>query len=156
MSGLNAVLMRELAQRYEELAARVRELAAELSEEDFWKRPFVFGNSFGHLALHLTGNLNYYIGAQIANTGYVRDRPREFTETDCPSKAEVLEQFDVAVELVVRTIRARSEGDWDRPYSAKGEEDAKNRLTIVLRCLTHMDHHVGQMQYLCFAMGKLW
>lgn len=154
MGGLNTVLIQELVQRYGELEARVRELAAALGEEEFWKKPFAFGNSVGHLVLHLTGNLNYYIGAQIAHTGYVRDRPREFTETERPTKEEVLQRFATAVEMVVKTIGAQPESDWERAYRAKGEEDAKNRLTIVLRCLTHLDHHVGQIQYLGFALNK--
>ena len=148
------VVIRGLPQRYEELAGRVREMAAAPTEEEFWRNPFAFGNSFGHLVLHLTGNLNYYIGAEIGNTGYVRDRQREFTEKDRPSKAEVLTRFGAAVEMVVKTIRAQTESDWDRAFTAKGEEDATNRLNIVLRCLTHMDHHVGQLQYLAFAMAK--
>jgi DinB superfamily len=152
MSDLQAIVFEALAQRYEELGGRVRELAAPLNEEEFWKKPLAFGNSFGHLALHLTGNLNYYIGAQIANTGYVRDRPREFAEAERPSKEEVLKRFGAAVQMVVKTIRVQAESDWDRPYTANGEEDAKNRLTIVLRCLTHLDHHVGQLQYLRFAL----
>ena len=104
--------------------------------------------------LHLTGNLNYYIGAQIANTGYVRDRPREFAEMERSAKDEVSRRFEAAVEMVVKTMGAQSESDWNRAYTAKGEDDAQNRLTIVLRCLTHLDHHVGQMQYLSFAVGK--
>ena len=66
--------------------ARIRELAAPLSNEQFWQKPYPYGNSFGHLVLHLTGNLNYYIGAQIANTGYVRDRPREFQRLESAIK----------------------------------------------------------------------
>ena len=153
MDGLQETLGRGLAQRFEELAQRVHELAAPLSEEQFWKKPFAFGNSFGHLTLHVTGNLNYYIGAQIANTGYARDRPREFTETGRPAKEEVLQKFAAAVEMVGRTVRQQSESDWSKAYSAMGEEDAKNRLNAVLRCLTHLDHHVGQMQYLRFGVG---
>jgi len=41
---------------------RTSRTAVPLSEEQFWIKPFAFGNSFGHLVLHLTGNLNYYIG----------------------------------------------------------------------------------------------
>ncbi len=72
---LNQTIGTGFAARYEELGAKVRELASPLSEEQFWKKPFAFGNSFGHLVLHLTGNLNYYIGAE--SRGYrVRARPR--------------------------------------------------------------------------------
>src|SRR5881396_1649915 len=51
--------------RYKKLAGRVRELAGPLSDEQFWTKPFPFGNSFGHLVLHLTGNLNYYVGRRL-------------------------------------------------------------------------------------------
>jgi uncharacterized damage-inducible protein DinB len=131
----------------------VRELAGPLSDEQFWAKPFAFGNSFGHLVLHLTGNLNYYIGAQIAATGYVRDRPREFSETSRPPKADALKKFDEAVDMVVRTIRSQSEEDWSADYSATGA-DAKTRFDMVLQCVTHLHHHVGQMMYLNFALQK--
>ena len=70
MQTLSATVSSGMRARYSELAGRVRELAAPLSEEQFWQKPFPFGNSFGHLVLHLTGNLNYYIGAQIAQSVY--------------------------------------------------------------------------------------
>jgi Protein of unknown function (DUF1572) len=154
MGSLNQTMTNALAVRFEELSGRVKTLAEGLSDEQFWEKPFAFGNSFGHLTLHLTGNLNYYIGAQIAGTGYVRDRPREFTEKERPSKEEVLQRFGTAAAMVVRTIQVQSESDWEQSYGAKGEEDAKNRLTIVVRCLTHLDQHIGQMQYLSFALAK--
>ena len=71
MSDLNATLSSVLVDRFAANAVRVRELAAPLSDAQFWKKPFPYGNSFGHLVIHLTGNLNYYIGAQIAKTGFV-------------------------------------------------------------------------------------
>jgi hypothetical protein len=138
--------------RYEELGARVRELAKPLTDEQFWTKPFGFGNSFGHLVLHLTGNLNYYIGAEIAGTGYVRDRDREFTEAARPAKAEVMKRFNDAVAMVARAARAQSEEDWGKSYAAMREEDAANRFNIFLRCATHLHLHVGQMIYLQYAL----
>jgi hypothetical protein len=138
--------------RYEELGARVRELAKPLTDEQFWTKPFGFGNSFGHLVLHLTGNLNYYIGAEIAGTGYVRDRDREFTEAARPAKAEVMKRFNDSVAMVARAARAQSEEDWGKSYTAMREEDAANRFNIFLRCATHLHLHVGQMIYLQYAL----
>ena len=149
MTDLNETIGASLAARYLKLAAAVRELAAPLSAEQFWAKPFMFGNSFGHLVLHLTGNLNYYIGAQIAQTGYVRDRPKEFTEAAPPSKAETLKAFDDAIAMVVQTIQSQSAEDWSRPYSATGS-DAKTRFDMVLQCATHLHHHIGQMMYMGF------
>jgi uncharacterized damage-inducible protein DinB len=153
MSDLKQTIASGLAGRYAKLAGVVRELAAPLSDEQFWAKPFPFGNSFGHLVLHLTGNLNYYIGAQIAGTGYVRDRPREFTEATRPSREDVLKKFDEAVEMVLRTIRSQSAEDWPAAYTATGA-DAKNRFEMVLQCATHLHHHIGQMMYLGFELKR--
>ncbi len=153
MADLNETLASSLAARYTKLGGVVRELAVPLSEEEFWAKPFSFGNSFGHLVLHLTGNLNYYIGAQIAQTGYVRDRPREFTEATLPSKEDVLKKFDEAVEMVVRTIRSQSADEWSAAYSGTGAE-AKTRFEMVLQSATHLHHHIGQMMYLSFELKK--
>ena len=151
---LNETVGAGFAARYEELGARVQELAETLNEEQFWTKPFVFGNSFGHLVLHLTGNLNYYIGAGIAGTGYVRDRDREFRETARPSKHEVMNRFAETVAMVARAARAQSEADWGQKYTAVREEDAQNRFNIFLRCATHLHLHVGQMIYLHFELKK--
>ncbi len=142
-----------LTARYRKLAGVVRELAAPLSDEQFWTKPFPFGNSFGHLALHLTGNLNYFIGAQIAGTGYVRDRPLEFSDATRPSKAEVLQKFDRAMEMVLDAIGSQTTEDWSKAYTAVGV-DARDRFGVVLLCATHLHHHIGQMMYLGFELKR--
>ena len=153
MSDLNSTVSTVLTIRYTTNAARVRELAAPLTDAQFWQKPFPYGNSFGHLVLHLTGNLNYYIGAQIANAGYVRDRPREFNDPDPPSKDEALQPFDDAVNMVLKTIRAQSPEDWSAEYSGAGT-DARTRLDIVVICAAHMQHHIGQMIYLNYEWTR--
>jgi Protein of unknown function (DUF1572) len=149
---LNETVSSGFAARYEELGARVQELADPLSDQQFWSKPFAFGNSFGHLVLHLTGNLNYYIGAEVAGSGYVRDRDREFSETARPSKDEVMKRFADAIAMVARTARAQSADDWKKFYKAVREDDAENRFNIFLRCATHLHLHIGQMIYLQFAL----
>src|SRR5213078_1547838 len=147
MDSLHAIIANGLAERYTYLADRVRELAAPLSEGQFWQKPFPFGNSFGNLVLHLTGNLNYYIGAQIAGTGYIRHRDEEFTDGG-KSKADLMRDFDVATEMVLSTIARQTDADWVSPYSAVNEPESENRFTAVFRCAGHAYHHVGQMIYL--------
>jgi len=153
MSELKQTLASVLAGRFSANAARVRELAAPLVREQFWNRPFSFGNSFGHLVLHLTGNLNYYIGAQIAETGYVRDRPREFNQTNFPAKEEALGALLDAVAMVIRTIQAQSAEDWAKSYSAVGT-NCSSRLDMIVQCEAHMQHHIGQMIYLTYEWQR--
>lgn len=153
MPGLNEALASVLADRYVANAARVRELADPLTNDQFWSKPFPYGNSFGHLVLHLTGNLSYYIGAQIAKTGYIRDRPREFNDGAPPSKAVALERFDEAVAMAIKTIRAQAPEDWTSAYSGVGT-NCGNRLDMVVQCAAHMQHHIGQMIYLSYQLNQ--
>ena len=153
MPDLHLTLSHVLEGRYTANAARVHEMAAPLTNDQFWQKPFSFGNSFGHLVLHLTGNLNYYIGAQIAKTGYVRDRPREFNDPNPPSKDEALRRFDAAIAMVLETVRAQSTEDWEKEYSAVGT-NAPNRLDMIMQCAAHMQHHIGQMIYLNYEWQR--
>lgn len=151
--ALHATIVDGFVARYSELADSVNKFADSLTEDQFWKKPFPFGNSVGHLILHLTGNLNYYIGTEIAESGYVRDRDREFSEPQRMAKAEVLKKFNDAVAIVVRAAKTQTPVDWSKPYTALREETAGNRFNIFLRCATHLHHHIGQLNYLCFELA---
>jgi hypothetical protein len=153
MANLNETVASGFIIHFEKHGAALRELAAPLTESQFWTKPFAFGNSFGHLVLHLTGNLNYYTGAQIAGTGYVRDRPLEFSNGAPPSKADALKRFDEAIRMVLQTIKGQSAEDWSKEYSGTGV-DARNRLEITLQCDSHLQHHIGQMMFLSFEFKK--
>jgi uncharacterized damage-inducible protein DinB len=144
-----------LCLHYERVRQKAHSLVDPLSDEQLWRRPYGYGNSVGHLLLHLTGNLSYYIGAKIAGSGYVRDRPKEFADTSKRSKEDVLRSLDAAVDLVLATARAQSADDWHAPFEAVGAEDVKNRLSMFVRCAAHFDHHTGQMIYLCKELSGL-
>ena len=150
--GLSALISRSLAAEYTRVKTRVHALVDPLTNEQLWRRPFPYGNSVGHLLLHLTGNLSYYIGTQVAGTGYVRDRPKEFADTSQRAKAEVLRDFDRAMDMVLATVAAQGEADWHAPYSGTGTSES-DRLAIFLHCVTHADHHTGQIIYLCKQLG---
>ncbi|MGB7846119.1 MAG: DinB family protein [Candidatus Acidiferrum sp.] len=154
MSELTQLISNAFASEYRMRAAELHKWADPLSEDQFWRNPYTYGNSVGHLVLHLTGNLNYYIGARIAGTGYIRNRDLEFAESRRPSKADVLRNFDDAIAMVIATIERQSEGDWSLPYSAEREPEAKNRFTLFLRCAVHFYHHVGQINYLSRELTK--
>ena len=52
MDNLHPTIAAGFAERYTALSSKVRELAEPLSGQQFWRKPFPFGNSFGHLVLH--------------------------------------------------------------------------------------------------------
>ena len=135
-----------LAGNLEELLGAVQELAAPLSEEQFWRKPIDPGNSFGHLVLHLTGNLRHFAGARLGKSGYVRDREREFTETRVPAKATALAGLVEAVAEFRRVVEGVSaEGLVER------HPDGEKLGTVVnglLRLVAHFALHRGQMSYI--------
>jgi uncharacterized damage-inducible protein DinB len=151
---LNATLTRDFTRFYQEAAKKTHALIAPLTDEQIWTRPFPYGNSVGHLLLHLTGNLSYYIGAEIGGTGYVRNRPLEFTDTSRAPKAELLAKFDEAIATVVAALQKQSGSDWAASYTAKGFEDCGDRFTAILRCAAHLSHHTGQIIYLCKELER--
>jgi uncharacterized damage-inducible protein DinB len=154
VSDLSSLVASALAGSYEEVRTRVHQWVAPISTDQLWRKPYPYGNSIGHLLLHLTGNLNYYIGAQIAGTGYVRDRDREFNETRKIPKEQVLAEFDRAISMVAVTIRKQSAEDLAAPYSAALEPQPRDRFTVFLRLAAHAHHHLGQMIYLSKEVTK--
>jgi uncharacterized damage-inducible protein DinB len=151
MSSLLQTTQDEFVRYLEHLASRVEKALRSLPREKVYVKPFAFGNSVGHLVLHLTGNLNHYIGAKIAGSGYVRDRPREFTEPNPPSPEVALERFHEAVRMVAHTLRSQSDADFQRPIHE--EQPIQTRLGLFLVCVAHINNHIGQMAYLVQAQG---
>ena len=154
MPELAPVVASTLASYYEEVRDKIYDLVAPLSTEQLWTKPYPYGNSIGHLLLHLTGNLNNYIGAQIARTAYVRNRPLEFTDAVKHPKEEVLAKFDATIAMVVDTIRKQSPDDWTAPYSDPTEPRTQTRFACFLRMAAHAYHHTGQIIYLAKELTK--
>ena len=154
MTQLSDTIAAGFINSYRAFRERVHSLGEPLTEDQFWVKPYSYGNSFGNLVLHLTGNLNYYIGAQIGQTGYIRQRDLEFTARHSGQKQEVLRKLDEAVETVIETLEGQTADDWERAYEAVGAVTMKDRFSAFLGCATHFHHHVGQMIYLVKELTK--
>lgn len=149
--NLQQVVAAEMGRYVRHLADRVEQHLRALPKERIYEKPFAYGNSIGHLVLHLTGNLNHFIGAEIAGTGYVRNRELEFTDSNPPSPEEALAKFRAAIEMVVQTIETQSPDDWGKPIEPK--QSAQTRFGLVLMCVSHINNHIGQMAWIVQAQG---
>lgn len=129
----------------EVLRDALKTLAEPLDEKQFWTKPIEPGNSFGHLVLHLTGNLSHFAGARLGGTGYVRDREREFTETQVPTKAEALARLDDAVAVFRRVVESLPEERFSEPHPDAQMGTVANSL---VRLVAHFALHRGQMSYI--------
>lgn len=141
LSDVKTTLMGEL----EKLRDQVRQLAEGLTDEQLWARPLEPGNSLGHLILHLTGNLSHFVGAHLGNTGYVREREREFTQTQHPPRAELLAGLDAAVATFRKVVTGLTEKQLLGPHP---EPRFGSVLQALVHLLNHFALHRGQMSYL--------
>jgi uncharacterized damage-inducible protein DinB len=152
MPSLNATIADELVRYLEHLTGRVERAVRSVPREKVYFKPFPYGNSIGHLFLHITGNLNHYIGAGIAKTGYVRDRPKEFNDSNPPSPDDALARFRDAVAMVAKTIHSLDEAGWQAP-NEKQEHPISTHFGLILVCVSHINNHIGQMAYLVKQLG---
>jgi uncharacterized damage-inducible protein DinB len=148
-AGVDAELTRlaetALIGELEQLAQAVQALAEPLSAAELWARPVEPGNSVGHLLLHLTGNLNHFVGGQLGGSGYVRDREREFTETSPPGKDELLANFAAAVATFRRVVSGLGAGQLLAPHP---ETRFGPVLAALVHLVAHFAIHRGQMSYI--------
>jgi hypothetical protein len=79
------------------------EVEAYRHEYALWRTAPGISNSAGNLCLHLLGNLNTYIGAELAHTGYVRNRDWEFAAPYVP-RAELLADIAATRGLVTDAL----------------------------------------------------
>jgi hypothetical protein len=151
-SELARIAADEYERYFRHMAARVEKAARSVTEEQLWIKPFPFGNSIGHLILHLIGNLNHYIGALVAGSGYVRHREHEFVDPAHLPRDELLARFHQTIDLVVRTLEAQDESSFLTAVSA--QPPIQTRLGLFLVCAAHMNNHIGQMSYLVQGLAS--
>ena len=117
------------------------------NEENLWQIAGSVKNSPGNLCLHLTGNLRTYIGKNLGNTDYVRNREAEFNLKDIPRR-ELTEQIISTQETVLATLATLQRADLDRiyPQNVLGYEMTTGHFLLHLS--GHLAYHLGQINYL--------
>jgi uncharacterized damage-inducible protein DinB len=123
-----------------------REVEAYPDERGLWQKVPGISNVAGTLALHLAGNLQHYIGAHLAQTGYVRDRAAEFARRGVP-RSELLSQIEAARAAVLAALSRATELDVTAEYP---ETIAGSRVTTgdyLVHLTTHFAYHLGQIDY---------
>jgi hypothetical protein len=103
-------------------------------------------NPGGNLCLHLLGNLQHYIGGVLGNSGYLRDRPKEFSNKDIPVTA-LNQLIDHTAEMVVKTIRSLTGETLEKNYPEKVFEYEMTTEYFMLHLLAHLNYHLGQINY---------
>lgn len=116
------------------------------NENNLWIIKDEIKNSGGNLALHLIGNLNHFIGAALGNTGYIRQREREFSEKNIP-REKILNEIEILIPMVKNTINNLSEQDLRKEFPLKKQDKTIQTDAMLLHLVLHLSYHLGQINY---------
>lgn len=122
------------------------EIESYQNENDIWKTQKGIANSAGNLCLHLVGNLNTYIGAEFGKTGYIRNRPLEFSLKDIP-RAELLSKIEETIVVIDNALNTISEEELKKEYPLLVFENKTSTEFMLVHLTTHLAYHLGQINY---------
>lgn len=123
------------------------ELQSFQKDEFLWKIQGKITNPAGVLSQHLCGNLNHFIGAVLGNTGYLRNRDNEFSETNIP-REKLIMNVEETIDTVKKTLSGMNDTNLEEKYPIPfaGKKLTKAELLFVL--ISHLSYHLGQINYL--------
>jgi uncharacterized damage-inducible protein DinB len=129
-----------------ELVSLRDELLAYPNEADMWQLPKGLPNSAGNLALHLVGNLRFFIGAQLGANGYVRDRDAEFAKKGVP-RADIVKWIETATDEVTRTLATLDPAQLEKPFPVEIGGNRMQTGMFLQHLASHLAYHLGQIDY---------
>lgn len=115
-------------------------------ESSIWIVKHEISNSAGNLCLHLTGNLNHFIGAILGNTGYMRDRDSEFSLKNV-SRKELVAGIDKTITAVNSTLAKLPPADFKKNFPLEKHGKIVTTDFMLLHLMTHFSYHLGQINY---------
>src|SRR6478735_1344855 len=87
-----------------DLQKLITEIKSYRDENNLWLVKEGISNSAGNLCLHLSGNLNHFIGTTLGNTGYIRHRDDEFSLKNIP-RQDLLLNMENCMLTVKNTLK---------------------------------------------------
>ena len=123
-----------------------KEIEAYTDEAVLWQKAEGISNPAGNLCLHLVGNLNEYIGRQLGEIAYQRNRPLEFSATDVPQK-DLLQMIEKTQEVVENALNRLENEQFQAkfPENVLGYDMTVHYFLVHLN--GHLNYHLGQINY---------
>ena len=115
-------------------------------ENSLWIIKGEINNRAGNLCLHLTGNLNHFIGATLGNTGFVRDRESEFALKNI-SRKKLVEEIENTTKMVLSTLSKLTEADFEKTFPLEKHGKKVTNENMLIHLFGHFSYHLGQINY---------
>jgi hypothetical protein len=128
----------------------LKKLESEISlysdEPSLWRLSGAITNPAGNLCLHLCGNLQHYVGALLGNSGYIRNRPLEFSLNDIP-KTKLLAEIKTTRDVVIHTLKNLKDEDLSLTYPEETLGYPMTTHFFLTHLFGHLGYHLGQINY---------
>jgi 23S rRNA maturation-related 3'-5' exoribonuclease YhaM len=122
------------------------EIESYQDESKIWVIDKNISNSAGNLCLHLIGNINNFIGAEIGKTGYIRNRELEFSLKNVP-RTELIEKIEDTIVVVNNALDRLTEADLQSIYPLVVFEKEMTTEFFLVHLSVHLGYHLGQINY---------
>lgn len=116
------------------------------NESDVWILKGDIKNSAGTLTLHIIGNLKHFIGAQLGNTGYLRNRDKEFSDRNIPREI-LLKEIDEVIAMVQKVLPVITDEKFNSEYPIEFLKEKRSVGEILFILYGHLNYHLGQINY---------
>jgi hypothetical protein len=136
-----------------DIKAFIKEIECFPDDETIWKTLPGITNSAANLSLHVSGNLQYFVGSILGGSGYQRDRDSEFSRRS-GTKREILNELDHALGVVESVIPTLSEEVLNQGFPFEVEGKRYFTKVFLLRLSAHLAYHLGQANYLRRALVR--
>jgi uncharacterized damage-inducible protein DinB len=144
---MSNVLIPALQQIFRRDLLKLRqEIASYTDDEKIWHIEKKISNSAGNLCLHLVGNLNTYIGAELGKSGYVRNRELEFAQKGL-SREELTERIEKTMTLVDQALHSLSDDILKTEYPVVVFAEKMTTGFFLIHLASHLNYHLGQINY---------
>jgi hypothetical protein len=117
------------------------------SDESLWQVLPGVTNAAGNLALHIEGNLREYVGRQLGQLTYVRNRELEFNARGL-SRSEVGARLTEVMHSIPSVIENLSDEQMERDYPEVVLDAATSTKQFLIHLYGHLNWHLGQVNYL--------
>ena len=141
------MLISELSEIFDrDLNKLKNEISYYKDEKNLWHVEESISNSAGNLCLHILGNLNYFIGSVLGNTGYMRHRESEFSVKNI-SREKLISDLDKAIEMLKQTIGKLTLEDLEKIYPINVFQKEMATRFFLIHLIAHLNYHLGQINY---------
>ncbi|MFM8532398.1 MAG: DinB family protein [Acidimicrobiia bacterium] len=142
------MIAHELAQLYaRDLQRLIQEIQAFPDTATLWQTAPGVSNAAATLALHLEGNLREFVGRQMGQIAFKRDRPLEFSARGV-EQAELIARLEAVRDSIPPVIAALTDAELAAPNSELYMGQPISRHQFLVHLNGHLNYHLGQVDYL--------